>query len=123
LINAQRSVSWLSYRLANLTAGALMAVANGLAGCSQATDDDSATMTGPLWVVGSPTLFGIDVSKWQGNIDQAKVKGAGVKYVFIRVSHGITNSRVPRKPQLVTHGTERLGPDGLSPTFHGDEMA
>jgi len=89
-MNAQRSVSWLSYRLANLIASALLAVSSGLAGCSQPAEDDIATITGPLCVVHSPTLFGIDVSKWQGNIDWAKVKGAGVKYAFIRVSDGIT---------------------------------
>lgn len=31
------------------------------------------------------TAIGIDVSKWQGDIDFAKVKEAGVEFVFIRV--------------------------------------
>jgi len=35
------------------------------------------------------TTFGIDVSKWQADIDWADVKADGVKYAFIRVSHGV----------------------------------
>ena len=33
------------------------------------------------------TLVGIDVSKWQGDIDFAKVKEAGAEFVMIRVGH------------------------------------
>lgn len=33
------------------------------------------------------TLIGIDVSKWQGAIDFAKVKEAGAEFVMIRVGH------------------------------------
>ncbi len=33
------------------------------------------------------TLIGIDVSKWQGAIDFAKVKEAGAEFVIIRVGH------------------------------------
>ncbi len=58
-------------------------------GCSQAPDD-VAVFTAPACVEHSPTLFGIDVSKWQGTINWAQVKGAGVQYAFIRVSDGIT---------------------------------
>ena len=35
------------------------------------------------------TTFGIDVSKWQGEIDWARVSTAGVKYAIIRVSDGV----------------------------------
>jgi GH25 family lysozyme M1 (1,4-beta-N-acetylmuramidase) len=35
---------------------------------------------------------GIDVSKWQGNIDWAKVKKAGVKFAFIRCGYTSTSS-------------------------------
>jgi len=39
---------------------------------------------------GAETVKGIDVSKWQGTIDWAKVKNqAGVHYAFIRVSDGV----------------------------------
>jgi lysozyme len=36
-----------------------------------------------------PTTKGIDVSKWQGDIDWPKVAGAGIKFAFIRVSDGL----------------------------------
>lgn len=36
-----------------------------------------------------PTVFGIDVSKWQGDIDWDRVAAAGVRYAFIRTSHGL----------------------------------
>lgn len=35
------------------------------------------------------TTYGIDVSKWQGHINWSQVAGDGVKYAFIRVSHGL----------------------------------
>src|SRR5688572_15301880 len=35
------------------------------------------------------TLFGIDVSKWQGQIDWAAVAGDGVNYAIIRTTHGL----------------------------------
>ena len=37
---------------------------------------------------GGATTFGIDVSKWQGNINWGAVAGAGVKFALIRVSDG-----------------------------------
>lgn len=36
-----------------------------------------------------PTVDGIDVSKWQGVIDWDAVAGDGVRFAFIRVSHGV----------------------------------
>ncbi|MCA9517936.1 MAG: hypothetical protein KC635_23515 [Myxococcales bacterium] len=39
---------------------------------------------------GGTTVFGIDVSKWQGTINWASVKAAGVKFAIIRVSDGTT---------------------------------
>ena len=35
-----------------------------------------------------PTVKGIDVSKWQGEIDWAKVKADGVKFAMIRLGYG-----------------------------------
>ena len=32
-----------------------------------------------------PMIPGIDVSKWQGTIDWAKVRQAGVEFAFIRI--------------------------------------
>jgi lysozyme len=34
------------------------------------------------------TIHGIDVSKWQGDIDWAKVKGSGVSFAFIKATEG-----------------------------------
>jgi len=39
------------------------------------------------------------------------------------LGEGLNRFRGPRKPRLVSHGTERLELDGLSPTFQGAEMA
>lgn len=36
-----------------------------------------------------PTTFGIDVSRYQGNIDWAQVAGAGVKFAYIQISRKI----------------------------------
>jgi lysozyme len=38
-----------------------------------------------------PTVPGIDVSKWQGMVDWAQVAGAGYKFAFVRVNHGLTD--------------------------------
>ncbi|MBI2896880.1 MAG: hypothetical protein HYY06_25200 [Deltaproteobacteria bacterium] len=35
------------------------------------------------------TLEGIDVSKWQGEIDWDRVAGAGIRFAFIRATHGV----------------------------------
>src|SRR5689334_11616012 len=37
------------------------------------------------------TLDGIDVSHYQGDIDWAQVKAAGVKFAFIKAAQGATN--------------------------------
>lgn len=36
----------------------------------------------------STSIKGIDVSKWQGTIDWAKVAGDGVKFAMIRLGYG-----------------------------------
>jgi lysozyme len=38
-----------------------------------------------------PTTFGIDVSRFQGDINWAQVKGAGVKYAWIQISRSLTD--------------------------------
>jgi lysozyme len=61
-----------------------------LGGCVEAPPDSGlVAVTAPAEVCASgPTLFGIDVSKWQGTINWEKVKAAGVEYAFIRISDG-----------------------------------
>jgi lysozyme len=36
-----------------------------------------------------PVVEGIDVSKWQGEIDWDAVAGAGIRFAFIRTNHGL----------------------------------
>src|SRR5690606_23432733 len=38
-----------------------------------------------------PTTFGIDVSRYQGDIDWDEVAGAGVEYAFIQISRSLTD--------------------------------
>ena len=38
-----------------------------------------------------PTTFGIDVSRFQGDINWALVKGAGVKFAWIQISRSLTD--------------------------------
>jgi len=55
-------------------------------GASPARADDSWTPR----CAGRATVRGIDVSKWQGEIDWAAVRGGGVRFAYIRVSDGST---------------------------------
>ncbi|MBU0553375.1 hypothetical protein KJ940_18025, partial [Myxococcota bacterium] len=66
-----------------------MAMGDGLRG----TRDDPASysvMTQAAQVCADgPTVYGIDVSKWQGDINWAAVPNDGVRYAIIRVSSGL----------------------------------
>lgn len=42
---------------------------------------------------GTSTVKGIDVSKWQGEIDWGKVKAAGVKFAMIRLGYGSADGK------------------------------
>ena len=53
-------------------------------------------------------IYGIDVSKWQGSIDWAKVKAAGVKFAIIRI--GTTQGKDPKFEQNYT-GAKAQGID------------
>lgn len=46
--------------------------------------------TKPLALANISTLFGIDVSHLQGNVDWARVKAAGVQFVFLKATEGGT---------------------------------
>lgn len=39
------------------------------------------------------TLIGIDVSKWDGNINWKQVKGAGIQFAVIRAGYGYTRDK------------------------------
>ncbi len=84
------------------TWGKLIIVAAITAGCGPAGPED-ATLGSYLRLYEPPvdgkaltvcadgeTVFGMDVSKWQGTVDWAKVARAGVKFAFIRVSDGLS---------------------------------
>ena len=65
-----------------------------LAGCAtEATftsDDQLDTIESAATVCGSgPTVKGVDVSYYQGNIDWAAAKADGVEFAFVRISDGL----------------------------------
>lgn len=61
-----------------------------LAAC--ATDDVTAEVEQRMAVCADgPTTFGIDVSRFQGDIDWAKVAGADVKFAYIQISRSLTD--------------------------------
>jgi len=67
---------------------ATLLAAAALAGCTDAPA--TATALDPLTVCADgPTVPGIDVSKWQGEIDWDAVAGDGIAFAFIRTSHGL----------------------------------
>jgi lysozyme len=57
---------------------------------AQSTDEYSSELD-PLAATcaAGSTLSGIDVSKWQGDVNWTKVAATGVKFAFVRVSHGV----------------------------------
>lgn len=66
-------------------------VVAALSGCDDGSNrnEEIGLVTAPATVCADgPTIFGIDVSKWQGTIDWPKVRQAGVEFAFIRISDG-----------------------------------
>jgi GH25 family lysozyme M1 (1,4-beta-N-acetylmuramidase) len=58
-------------------------------GCAEQPAEPTSSVDQEATVCGvGPTVKGIDVSYYQGTIDWAKVRGAGVEFAFIRVSDG-----------------------------------
>jgi GH25 family lysozyme M1 (1,4-beta-N-acetylmuramidase) len=66
--------------------------------CTAGCDDGTAgrryapgatTQSAEIICPDGPTVDGIDVSYWQGNIDWAAVAGDGIEFAFIRVSDGL----------------------------------
>lgn len=62
--------------------------------CTWTTDGRtwSTTRGGKAMTVTNAYAFGIDVSQWQGDIDWARVKAAGVQYAIIRCGYGAENT-------------------------------
>ncbi len=65
-----------------------LAMGDGLRGTRDRPDDGVLEQALEVCADGA-TVRGIDVSKWQGDINWAAVAGDGVKYAFIRVSDGL----------------------------------
>lgn len=58
---------------------------------TETTTDDETTTTTKKVSVSDTVRVGIDVSKWQGDIDWEKVAAAGVSFAIIRCCHGVDN--------------------------------
>ncbi|MFO0548830.1 MAG: GH25 family lysozyme [Polyangiaceae bacterium] len=73
-----------------ITAAVLLVGAAGCAPSSDPTIDEDAEETDDALRVcaDGPTVQGIDVSYWQGNIDWSKVGASGVDFAIVRVSDG-----------------------------------
>lgn len=76
-------------RLAAIAAAAAMAI---VAGCTMAPDyyprkSDAKPHPGVAKALTMP-VHGIDVSRWQAQIDWAQVKDAGTKFVFMKATEG-----------------------------------
>ncbi len=67
------------------TLGMAVFISIFISSCGLVNSDNSSDTALPA----SP-ITGIDVSKYQGKIDFKKVKAAGIHYVFVRATEGIT---------------------------------
>ncbi|MEH6343641.1 MAG: GH25 family lysozyme [Bermanella sp.] len=67
------------------TLSAAILVSILMSGCTLLGSKDSSDAS-----IANSNLTGIDVSKYQGKIDFEKVKAAGIRYVFVRATEGIT---------------------------------
>jgi lysozyme len=77
-----------------LAFAASAALASLAGGCHPSEEGEEPTGTaeeaGTVCAAGA-TVKGIDVSVWQGNIDWAKVKGAGIDFAIARISDGLNS--------------------------------
>lgn len=94
------------------------------ASCAEDGDELGEIIAPATVCAAGSTVFGIDVSKWQGTIDWARVKAAGVKYAFIRVSDGIATIDDKFVPNWVGAGAQGI-PRGVYQFFrpHRDPIA
>ena len=67
------------------TLSAAILVSVIVSGCTLIGSENSSDAS-----IANSNLTGIDVSKYQGKIDFEKVKAAGIRYVFVRATEGIT---------------------------------
>jgi lysozyme len=71
-----------------LLCGALLAWTLGLAGCGGGASVGVLDFDEGLPHPADYPIHGIDVSKYQGNIDWTAVKNSGVKFVWIKATEG-----------------------------------
>lgn len=70
----------------------------------EAREDADKTEIKKLQQLTGRTRQGIDVSKWQGNIDWDKVKGAGIEFAIIRAGYrGSVTGSLVEDPYFVTN--------------------
>jgi lysozyme len=83
----------LARRTVALSAVTALVVALALPGCGSSEDntcvDQSSSPLQTACAKSGTQVKGIDVSKWQANIDWSQVKGAGYDFAFIRASDGL----------------------------------
>src|SRR5690242_10206407 len=64
-------------------------LAGAAPGCSFASDDDAASNDSAISTCPTgPTLRGVDVSEFQGQVDWPTAKASGLTFAFARVSDG-----------------------------------
>lgn len=87
-----------------LAASAILAAVMSATSCSSVDPTDANRLEGSdlTACANGPTLFGVDVSHWQGKIDWVKVAGAGESFCFIKA----TESTGFVDPQFATKGLE-----------------
>jgi len=62
----------------------------GWAGCAAPDETEVGESAAEVRVCADgPVVEGIDVSKWQGEIDWDAVAGAGIRFAIIRTTHGL----------------------------------
>jgi lysozyme len=69
----------------------VVVIASVLAGCTIDEPMLAETSQSASVCADGPTTFGIDVSRFQGDINWAQVKGAGVKFAWIQISRSLTD--------------------------------
>ncbi|TNF38393.1 MAG: hypothetical protein EP329_00560 [Deltaproteobacteria bacterium] len=117
---------------------ALLLFVVGASGCADGSEDQ-AMHAGELDLMVAPvttgvcpdgsTTFGIDVSKWQGTINWASVKNAGVKFAIIRISDGTNyiDEKFPTnwssaKAQGILRGAYQFFRPGQDPIAQADVL-
>ena len=71
-----------------------------------------------LTCLSTPAVLGIDVSEWQGNIDWAKVKDAGIRYAMIRLGYRGSTNGLMNEDEKLRQNYEGAKENGISVGFY-----